>query len=172
MHGLRHGELSFSEYSDQWPQIFSEEKQRIESELGEYCGHIWHIGSTAIPGLMSKPIVDMAMDFSDANQLWHMAEIFEHRLGYRFRNVHHEPNHWYLCRDDDAEVRLFHIHLWLAGSPGLDRHLNFVRIVSSSASLQREYARLKWEWAERTGWDRIEYSEAKSSFVRRVLQAE
>lgn len=172
MHGLRRGELRFSEYCDQWPHIFSKEKQRIELELAEWCGCVWHIGSTAIPGLMSKPIIDIAMDFSDANQLWHMAERFQNRLGYRFRNVHNEPNHWYLCHDDDAGVRRFQIHLWLAGSPGLTHHINFVRIVSSSESLQREYTRLKWEWAEKTGWDRLKYSQAKDSFVERVLRSE
>lgn len=168
MFGLEKGKLGFSEYDAQWPARFEQERLRIRETLGKHCGQVWHMGSTAVPGLMAKPVIDIAMDYADANQLWHIVEGMEYTLGYQFKNCHHEANHWYLKYEEDRK-HLFHVHLWLAGSQGLLDHLKFVDNLRNNPELRDEYAQKKHAWAEVSEWDKMKYSECKGDFVKKVL---
>jgi len=167
MLGLKRKELKFSPYNAAWPSRFEQEAERIRNELSDHCRAVWHIGSTSVPGLMSKPIIDIAIPFRDHWHLWHIANGLR-ELGYGTMSVHLEPGHWY-CRYEEDGLRFFQAHVWQEDAAGLQKHLRFPEILRRREDLREEYEKLKWEWAEQSNWNRIDYSFCKSDFVARVL---
>ncbi|MEM7375348.1 MAG: GrpB family protein [Bacteroidota bacterium] len=167
IHGQPKGQLLLVDHQSIWARIYQNEVSRIQASIEVQDLLFFHIGSTAVPALLAKPIIDIAVVFRDANQLWMLADGLK-KIGYTFRGTHEEPNHWYFVLDRD-KLRLFHVHAWLEGSAGLDRHLEFVQQLINFPALRDRYAQLKLEWAEKANWNKQLYSSQKDAFVQEVL---
>jgi GrpB-like predicted nucleotidyltransferase (UPF0157 family) len=151
------------EYDPAWPGRFESERERLRPLLPE--AEIHHIGSTAVPGLPAKPIIDLMALVEELDAP--IAALVE-QGGYQYPeafNATLSHRRW-LCRPTAAH-RTHHLHL-VDEREELARHLRFRDRLRASATLRDEYARLKHELAERTGGDREAYTEAKSAFVERV----
>ncbi len=151
------------DYDPAWPSQFLQEQSVVRRVLGEQVAALEHGGSTAVPGLAAKPIIDMwaALRWPiRAQDVEAMAAI-----GYVYLGEG-------ALEDQDLFVKLTppvcHLHCYPAGHPELDRHLGFRDWLRSNPQGAAAYARLKRELAQRFSGDRPAYTEAKSDFIEAV----
>lgn len=159
-HGAR---IEVVDYDESWPGRFLSERLRLAPLVPQIELH--HIGSTAVPGLAAKPIVDIMAVVEDLDAP--LAALME-RAGYQYPvayNATLTDRRW-LCRPSAAH-RTHHLHL-VASPDELARHLRFRNALRAQPALAREYAALKRGLAERMADDREGYTAAKTSFIRRV----
>jgi GrpB-like predicted nucleotidyltransferase (UPF0157 family) len=148
-----------------WPLLFAEERERLRSALAD-TAVIEHIGSTSVPCLIAKPVLDILIgldEFSSADEL--VPKIVA--LGYRYFPEYESemPYRRFFTRDLDT-VRTHHIHMVQRGGDFWDRHLLFRDYLRENPSAAREYARLKIDLATRDWKDGNEYASAKTGFIR------
>jgi GrpB-like predicted nucleotidyltransferase (UPF0157 family) len=160
--GREPGRVVLVDSDPAWPARFERERARILAALGDGARRVEHIGSTAVPGLAAKPIVDILVTVADADDETAFVPRLE-RAGYVLRV--REPGHR-LLRTPDVSV---HVHVWAETDPEVDRYTAFRDRLRSSADDRTAYERLKRELATRD-WDDIgHYSYAKGSLIEAVL---
>jgi GrpB-like predicted nucleotidyltransferase (UPF0157 family) len=154
-------------YDPSWPARFAEERAALARVLAPWLsGPIEHIGSTAVPGLVAKPVIDImaAVESLDASRPA-LAAVAE--LQYVYFPYRAEIMHW-LCKPSD-DLRTHHLHLVPYGSALWHERLTFRDRLRHEAGVAAAYAALKLELAARYEFDREAYTDAKEPFVRRVL---
>jgi GrpB-like predicted nucleotidyltransferase (UPF0157 family) len=158
-----------SPYSPLWPAIFDYERGQLAAILGEVAA-IEHIGSTAVPGLGAKPIIDVLVGAPD---LAHIEACIPALQAYGYQYVPEferaMPHRRYLRRTDGHPGN-FHLHAVARGSPFWNAHLAFRDALRADAALADEYWKLKQRLAARFPNDRAAYTDAKGDFIRRVLE--
>lgn len=170
MHGLPHGELLLVPYTPEWAEHFAAEALRIRVALGPLVAQIEHIGSTAVPGLLAKPIIDIGLA-ADSESSADACIVPLQELGYMYRGQHGEdPSRRYYVLDQDGR-RLFQVHLWILPTPAWERHLTFRDLLRTHADLAQAYAQEKLRAAAEVGWNKAAYAEAKGPFIQAVLRA-
>jgi GrpB-like predicted nucleotidyltransferase (UPF0157 family)/L-amino acid N-acyltransferase YncA len=155
-------------YRDDWPRVFSLEREALAPILAPWLhGPIEHVGSTAVPGLAAKPIVDImaGVESLEASRdaLPKLAP-----LGYRYAPYREDAMHW-LCKPG-PDLRTHHLHLVPFGSSLWKDRIAFRDRLRADARIAREYAALKHELALRHPDDREAYTGAKGPFIERVLR--
>jgi GrpB-like predicted nucleotidyltransferase (UPF0157 family) len=156
-------------YDPSWPSLFEVERAVLERILVPWLsGPIEHVGSTAVPGLVAKPVIDImaAVDTLNSSRAA-IPTLVE--LGWVYFPYRAEVMHWF-CKPSPA-FRTHHLHLVPFGSPLWTERLAFRDCLRRDPIVAAEYARLKVELAGRYEFDREAYTEAKSPFVRRVLDS-
>lgn len=157
--------IFLSEYDDNWPLLFDCEKKAILSVLPDV--QIEHVGSTSVPELCAKPIIDIIMLVDDSNNEETYLPALE-KIGYylRVREVN-----WYkhrLCNKKDSRVNL---HIFSYGCIEAKRMINFRDILRNNPKALNEYANEKRRLAQMT-WKYVqEYADAKSDIVNKILKA-
>lgn len=155
-------------YSEEWPVKFRAERQMLAPVLAPWLtGPIEHVGSTAVPGLAAKPVIDiMAGVLSLAASMPAIAALSS--LGYVYAPYRTDSMHW-LCKPG-PDVRTHHVHLVPFGSRlWIDRIVFRDRLIASR-DLADRYAALKRRLAEEHADDREAYTDAKSPFIEAVLR--
>jgi len=146
-----------------WTRRFCRERDRIACTLGRRARRIEHIGSTAVPGLAAKPIVDVLLTVDDIDDEPSWLPPLE-AAGYQLHIT--EPGHRLLRRPTDDGVNL---HVWAEGRDEPRDHLFFRDQLRCSARLRRAYEELKRELAEHP-WPTVDhYADAKGPFIASVL---
>jgi GrpB-like predicted nucleotidyltransferase (UPF0157 family) len=164
--GGRDAPIEIADYDPSWPELFEAERERLQPLMPG--AEIHHIGSTAVPSMPAKPVIDLMALVSDVDVP--VAAVREHG-GYDYPeefNAMLDGRRW-LCRPSAAH-RTHHLHV-VEERAELERHLRFRDRLRESAPLREEYAGLKRELSVRHADDREAYTEAKSEFVDRVLHA-
>lgn len=149
-----------------WPARFESEAATIRNALGDLVERIDHVGSTSVPGLDAKPVVDIQLSLAtmiprDA----YIGPLTD--IGYRWVVDPWTDDHEYFSRDEDGE-RAFQIHACRAGSGWERRHLVFRDWLREHPEDAAEYARIKRDLAERHPRDIFAYIDGKTPFVRRI----
>src|SRR3954447_14017154 len=144
-----------------WPRRFEAERDRIARALGDRALRIEHIGSTAVPGLAAKPIVDVLVEVEAVDEA-RLAPPLE-AAGYRLRV--REDGHL-MFRTPALDV---HVHVWPAGSQEVSLHLIFRDRLRASPEDRRAYEELKRELAARDWDDMNHYAAAKGALIREIL---
>jgi GrpB-like predicted nucleotidyltransferase (UPF0157 family) len=160
--------LRLVSYDAAWPARFEAEAARVRAALGDAVSAIEHIGSTAVPGLAGKPVIDFGIAvLSEAAADSCIAPL--ESLGYEYRGTHgDDPRRRYYVRNVDG-VRTEQIHLYVLPAPAWEEHLAFRDMLRADPALVSAYAAKKYRVAEAVGWDKAAYSIAKGDFVQRVL---
>ncbi|MDQ3091999.1 MAG: GrpB family protein [Actinomycetota bacterium] len=164
--GSRDATVEIVEHHPAWAARFTAERERLAPLLGD--AEVHHIGSTAVPGLAAKAVIDLMALVGDVEA---PVQTLVQRGGYVFPeafNATLRDRRW-LCRPSAAQ-RTHHLHL-VAQRAELERHLHFRDRLRADPGLAAQYATLKRELAARFPDDRERYSEAKGAFVRRVVEA-
>lgn len=155
-------------YDPDWPARFAAEAARLRSSLGATAADIEHVGSTAVPGLASKPVIDIGIAVTSEAAADSCITPLE-ALGYEYRGPHgDDPHRRYYVRNVDG-ARAIQIHLYIMPANAWDQHLAFRDALRANPALAAEYEAEKYRVADAVGWDKREYSEAKGPFVQRVL---
>jgi GrpB-like predicted nucleotidyltransferase (UPF0157 family) len=155
-------------YDPAWPTRFAQERERIREAIGPWLtGEIEHVGSTAVPGLAAKPVIDIMAGVESLETSRAALSILE-RCQYCYAPYRTDVMHW-LCKPSPA-VRTHHLHLVPLGSPLWVDQLAFRDFLRAHPDTVREYAALKYRLAKEHRWDREAYTAAKTPFVRTVLE--
>ena len=166
--GLKRGQVIVVPYDPRWPGLFEEAASQLRALLGSTILDVHHVGSTAVPGLCAKPILDILVsvrDFDVARQL--VPRLAE--LGYEFRPDEEIPDRHYFRRPPGGEIRMYHLSLAESDSRYHRLTIGFRDALRRDPQLAAAYARLKLDLAKRFPLDRPAYIEGKSQFVRDVL---
>ena len=160
--GREHRPIVIADYDPAWPRRFALERERIRTALGAAAIRIEHIGSTSVPGLAAKPIVDVLVTVADPEDDGAFVPALQ-GAGYVLRV--REPGHRML-RTPARDVQ---IHVWADDGAEVDRHLTFRDRLRGSPERRREYEQLKRKLAKRDWPDVNHYANAKSPFIESVL---
>lgn len=154
-------------YDAAWPALFEAEKAQLEPLLAPWRrGPLEHIGSTSVPGLRAKPVIDIMVGVTSLPDS-QPAIVALTRAGYQYSEYKTEVMHWF-CKPSFA-FRTHHLHLIPYGSPlWLDR-LAFRDLLRNDLAWRADYLALKLELASEFEHDRDAYTEGKSSFIKRAL---
>jgi GrpB-like predicted nucleotidyltransferase (UPF0157 family) len=155
-------------YDPDWPARFEQERKPLERVLGgAVTGGIHHVGSTSVPGLDAKPVVDILVGIGDLETGRSYAEPLA-ALRYVYAPYRPDEMVWF-CKPS-PEHRTHHLHLVPTGSPRFRAELEFRDHLRAHPETADEYAALKRRLAEELGHDREAYTEAKGDFIRAVLE--
>lgn len=155
-------------YDHAWPVRFRDEHAVLSRVIAPYLpGSIEHIGSTAIPGLVAKPTIDIMIGVTGLAESLELIPLLAD-LGYAYLAYRADVMHWF-CKPSFA-VRTFHLHAVPVGSPLWRDRLAFRDYLRTHPDIAAKYAALKLELAERHRLDRDAYTDAKGPFVQRVLE--
>jgi len=154
-------------YDASWPARFEAERTVLSEILRPWLtGPIEHVGSTAVPGMPAKPVIDIMAGVDSLEASRDALPPLRH-LGYHWAPYRAEMMHWF-CKPSFS-LRTHHLHLVPFRSPLWDERLRFRDCLRSTAAVAEEYAALKYHLAEIHRFDREAYTEAKGAFVARVL---
>lgn len=154
-------------YDPSWPSRFEAEARALEEAIGSWAaGGIHHVGSTAVPGLEAKPIVDILVGVDELESSRSCFEPLE-GLGYLYAPYLPEQMHWF-CKPHPNR-RTHHLHLVPTGSERFREELAFRDLLRANPETAARYASLKHDLAKRFAEDREAYTEAKTDFIRRAL---
>ncbi len=151
-------------YDPQWVARFRQEAGILRSILGEQIVAIHHIGSTSVPGLQAKPIIDVLLEVSDIEELDRHNQAMREQ-GYDPRGEFGLPRRRYFPRRADGR-HVTHVHSWQTGDMEIRRHLDFRDYLISHPQTREAYGRLKAELAKKFAGDRDQYVEGKHAFCQ------
>lgn len=167
--GLAKGEVILVPYNKMWPLLYRAERKLLKSKLGKFAVSIAHVGSTAIPGLCAKPILDIMLAVSSLSDAEKSRDRFE-RCGYRVKPMKEDPVPGRLfCSKDTDGLRSFHLHVTEISSPFWKEHLRFRNILRKNPETARAYAALKIRLASKFPKNRSSYIDGKAKFISKIL---
>lgn len=150
--------------------MFKAEAKLLRSVLGDVVQNVHNIGSTSIPGMRAKPIIDILMEVRDIVRMEDLTpEIVE--IGYEARGEFGLPGRRYFVKGGDLTRfvgRTHHVHSYETGNPGIERHLVFRDYMISHPEDAATYAHLKEELARKFPGDIEAYHDGKDAFVEGV----
>ena len=163
-------EVAVVPYDPRWPILFEMERNHLRACLPEdLIGRIEHFGSTAVPGLAAKPIVDILVEVSDLEETKRrVAPILEGQgYDYFWRPTWGDdqpPYYAWFIKRDGRGVRTHHLHMVESHFEHWDRLL-FRDYLIAHPAVAGEYAALKFQLAEAHRDDRVTYTKAKTDFI-------
>jgi GrpB-like predicted nucleotidyltransferase (UPF0157 family) len=154
-----------ADYDPVWPQRFRQEEARIRAALGGAALSIEHIGSTSVPGLAAKPIVDILLVVKDsANEASYLPTLEEAGYVLRVREPDFDEHRMLRTPQKDA-----HVHVFSAGSPEIGRYLLLRDRLRQDDGDRELYARTKRELATKD-WPSVDrYAEAKTEIIEGII---
>lgn len=158
--------IHLEEYHEEWNELFCLEKVRILNALHDKALMIEHIGSTAVPNLCAKPIIDILLVVEDSsNEKEYVPDLLA--AGYTLRIYEPEFEHHHMFKGMDTDINL---HVFSKGSKEIDKYLLFRDYLRSHpdaiamyASEKRRLAKRKWKYVQN-------YADAKSEIVQQILE--
>jgi GrpB-like predicted nucleotidyltransferase (UPF0157 family) len=153
-----------ADYDPDWAALADAELRRMEEALGELAVRLEHVGSTAVPGLAAKPILDLQLSVDAIEPRERYVEPLE-GLGYLFVPAPESPD-YHLFAKPPQRPRTHHLHVCEAGSEHEFRHLAVRDFLRAHADEATRYAALKRQVVARHPQDRLAYIEGKDDYVR------
>ncbi|MEZ4708412.1 MAG: GrpB family protein [Caldilineaceae bacterium] len=154
-------------YDPNWPNLFTQLGATLRTALGDVALRIDHIGSTSVPGLDAKPVIDVQIAVASFEPL-DAFRVPLTQLGYVFRAANPELTKRYF-REAPGQRRT-HIHVRQQGSWAQQFALLFRDYMRTHPADARRYAEVKYALAAQYGYDRQGYTEAKTPFIWEVMQ--
>lgn len=157
-------------YNSDWPKTFEIEASKIKETLGVNCIAIHHIGSTAVPGLSAKPVIDMIGVVKNAEKAIQPLEC----LGFKYKGEYNIPLRFYFNRSEGIETNL---HVYEENHPEIELNLTFRDYLRKHPVARDEYANLKQSLLkEKSSYEKKNsiftgYNLGKDAFIRKILRA-
>ncbi|MDD5218473.1 MAG: GrpB family protein [Candidatus Omnitrophica bacterium] len=169
MLGLKRGTVKLCEHHDEWAELYEQEKQLLKNIFGDKIIEMEHIGSTAIPGVPAKPIIDIntAIKSLDKETVDEFIEPLQ-KVGYTY--MHEYPNRKFFVKGPE-EKRTHHLNLVEVGNQ-TDWHdkILFRDYLNSHQEARDEYGKLKLDLASKFADDRESYTKAKENFILEIIK--
>ncbi len=165
--GLKRGTVALQPSSAEYPALFEEERARVRQALDALALDIQHVGSTSIPGLAGKPILDLAVGVRNTDQMDACISPLQ-AIGYTSFGDREGWGEFFFARGSD-EARTHYVHLLPLSHPKWAEHLLFRDVLRRRPDLRDEYGQIKAALAEAHADNRTPYTAQKGIFVQRVL---
>lgn len=157
--------ITLVEYDQKWPQQFAREAERIQKALGKRALQVEHIGSTSVPGLVAKPIIDILLVVADsADEPSYVPDM--EAAGYVLKIREPDWHQHRLFKGPDLNINL---HVFSSGSPEIERHLllrDWLRVNAEDRKLyadtKKKLASEKWHYVQN-------YADAKTTVVEAMI---
>ncbi len=153
----------------QWPEDFEAEAAQIALALGDSVARIYHIGSTSIPNIYAKPVIDMLVEVSAIDRVDAYNGAMA-ALGYTAMGEYGLPGRRYFRKDNAEGVRTHHVHTFQLGSSEAVRHLAFRDFMRANPDCAQQYSDLKRALAAQYPDDIDGYMDGKDEFVKAIEQ--
>ena len=162
-------ELVLSEYQDTWPLQFLQVAEQLRATVPVPGAVLEHIGSTSVPGLCAKPVLDILLGVTSLAEIEAVIPALG-AAGFVYRPEYEVaiPDRRYFVRPEGQSVRV-HLHAVVLGGLLWQQHLHFRDALREEPLLREQYATLKRGLAITHAADKAAYTEAKAPFIRQVL---
>lgn len=168
MLGLRKGTVIVAEHEPSWQQEFADEHRLLSQRIGHLVLDIQHVGSTAVPGLSAKPIIDIAIAVRDGGKVRLLRGPLI-AMGYLDRGDAGQNGGYLFVKESAPQVRTHHVHVVTESDPQWRHYLLFRDRLIADAQLRESYLQLKIELSKRYANDRRSYTQGKADFIRSAL---
>ncbi len=162
-----HEAVELAPYDPAWAAQYKAEADRLCAALGDWLVEIHHIGSTAVPGLAAKPVIDILVSVRRLEDALACVASLQ-SLGYTFIDYPQNTDRRFFRK---GLPRTHHLHIVEQGSDTMIDHLAFCAALRTDADLRRQYAQLKADLAARHKSDRAAYSASKTTFVQKAIKS-
>ena len=165
--GPEQSDIVISEYNSEWPKQFEERAEQLRDALGDSALLIEHIGSTSVPGLAAKPIIDILIVVEEfANEVSYLPVILS--SGYELRVREPDRNKHRMFRTFDRTV---HVHVYSSGCIEIERYLLFRNRLRQNSADRERYEQFKTVLAKRSWSDTNQYANAKTTLIEEIITA-
>ena len=157
--------VGVASYNPNWKNMYKEESEKIKNILNDIIIDIHHIGSTAIPGVKAKPVIDILVEVKDIEEV----DQYNHKmeeLGYEAMGEYGIPKRRFFRKGGNK--RTHHIHIFQAGNEEIERHINFKKYLITNPDRRQEYSKLKEKLANKYTYDVENYTNGKSDFIKEI----
>jgi GrpB-like predicted nucleotidyltransferase (UPF0157 family) len=159
------GPVVISDYDPDWPEWYAAEEARIRSILGDRVQRLEHVGSTSVPGLPAKPLIDIVLEVEDsAEEPAYVPDLEASGYALRIR----EPE-WFEHRLLKGPERDINVHVFSAGCPEVSRMLLFRDWLRANAADRELYAEAKRQLASRPWKYMQQYADSKTAVVNEIM---
>ena len=159
--------LRLEPHNPRWAEDFAREAAHLRRLFGSALAAVHHIGSTAIHGIYAKPIIDIIAEVEGIEAIDQRQQDLE-AAGYIAMGEFGIPGRRYFRKSDQTGTRTHHLHIFMARSPHLIRHLAFRDYLRAHPAVAREYSELKLKVIESCQADMEAYMDGKDAFIKRV----
>jgi GrpB-like predicted nucleotidyltransferase (UPF0157 family) len=169
MIGLKRGTVQVVPHDASWSDLFAQERNVLHPQIGQNVLDIQHVGSTAVPELDAKPIIDIAVAVDSPAMIGCFQQLLSD-LGYLDRgDFGHDGGHLFV-KEREPEVRRHHLHIVTIDGSQWRNCLLFRDMLSADDILRARYGALQRALREQHANDRQIYAHAKAEFIRGVLE--
>lgn len=154
-------------HNPEWKQAFTTESQKLAIVLAENLVTIHHIGSTAVPGIYAKPIIDFLIEVKEIELVERQTSAIE-QLGYEAMGEFGLVGRRYFRKENPSGIRTHHVHIYQTNSPDIKRHVAFRDYLIAHPQIAKQYSQLKQELAQKYPHDIEAYMDGKDKFVKQV----
>jgi GrpB-like predicted nucleotidyltransferase (UPF0157 family) len=169
--GLPYGHVRLVDSDPGWPRAFERLASELGAALGEAAVAVEHVGSTAVPGLVAKPILDLAVGLAPAADPGRVISAIE-GVGYRFRGDKADTGGLLFVLEDRPAHRIAHLHAVPHGGERWRQYLAFRDRLRKDPDARAAYAAVKRRLGEQFAGDRRAYTAGKAAFVAGLLSVE
>ena len=165
--GLKRGTVVLSPHHPKWKRVFSDEANFIFDQIRDDSLRLYHCGSTSVPGLEAKPIIDIVGSVSSFEQLDSKRSRLE-SIGYEYKGEYGIVGRRYcVLYNPEKTIAYFHLHIFEHDNPDVERHLGFRDYLRKSDKARSEYSNEKVRIIQ-SNVSRAEYSSAKAPIILRL----
>jgi GrpB-like predicted nucleotidyltransferase (UPF0157 family) len=168
MIGLKRGVVELKPHNPKWRELYEEEEVLVSKAVSAFLIEIQHIGSTAIPGIMAKPIIDIALAIDSLENVEKIIKPLE-EIGYTYRGEAGIP-HRHLFVKGSEDFRTHHMHVMHRSHYEWKKHIVFRDYLRKHPKEAKEYSNLKLKLEKEFKEDRESYTESKSEFIESILE--
>lgn len=154
-------------YNLNWPEKFKAESKRVADALGDNIVAIHHIGSTAIPRIYAKPIIDLLVEVKGIMRVDEQSSLMAY-LGYEAMGEFGISGRRYFRKFNLQRIRTHHIHVFQVGSNQVARHLTFRDYMLAHPQKAQQYSDLKRKLAKEYPTDIDGYMDGKDGFIKEI----
>lgn len=168
MIGLKRHTVQIVDHDSAWPDLAAEACRLVSEVVGELIVDIQHVGSTAVPHLPAKPILDLAAAVTSLNVMQELVEKLT-ALGYIYRGDGADSGGHLFVWESEPDIRTIHLHVIAIDDPQWTNYLFFRDVLQMDQDLRCRYSALKEELKTKYSGDRRSYTNSKHDFIRGIL---
>jgi GrpB-like predicted nucleotidyltransferase (UPF0157 family) len=169
--GLKRGTVHLEPHDKQWDEIAAQTIKTLKSILGDDAIDIQHIGSTAIPAIKAKPIIDIVVGTTDFERIMsHNEQLENEGIFYRGSDVEHQV--LYVIGDMEKDIRTHHIHVVKWNGTEWKNYIHFRDYLNANENMALQYQKLKEELESKYADDRVTYTNGKQDMIDIILERE